>query len=459
MEPATFVTTDMTHVFPREFDRVYPLIVRGEGMWLYDATGRAYLDALGGGAMVCSIGHNVPEIIEAAEAQARKISFLYNQQFTSPAQEQLAAELCGVAPPGMTRVHFTSGGSEANETALRLIRSYHVERGEASRTRIITQAQAYHGPTMATLGLTGRPALRYPYDPYIQNQLYVPPSTWRFDPTGQLALEAVDAHIEREGAESIAAFMCEPVSAAALPAYTPPEAFWRGLAERRERHGFLIALDEVVTGLGRTGSWFAADRLPFVPDIIATAKGLGAGFAPVGAVIAAQHVFDAVADGSRNFEAGHTWDGAPLPCAVGVAVIAYLKDHGLIDAVRERGPGVRRHLEDALGGSDIVREVRGQGFLFGIEYVDPRDGESFLPPELGVARRIDVAALENEVLLYSTQPTVDGYAGDQTLLAPAFTATDAEIGAMVERVAASVATVEAEVKHQLISKDAKPVAV
>jgi adenosylmethionine-8-amino-7-oxononanoate aminotransferase len=457
MSDPVFVDAAETRVFVRELDRRYPLIVRGEGVWLYDAGGTAYLDAVSGGAMVTSLGHGRSPAIAAAAAQAEQVSFIYNQQFTSPAQEGLADELLAHAPEGFERVHFVSGGAEANETALRLVRSYHVERGEPGRTKIISPAQAYHGPTMATLGLTGRGGLRAPYDPYIAQQLHIPPSTWRLDPTGADALAALDRALETAGPGGVAAFFCEPISAAALPAYSPPDAFWRGLDERRRTHGFLICLDEVVTGMGRTGTWFAAEQLPIEPDVITTAKGLGAGYAAIGAVMCHRRVYEAVAQGSRAFEHGHTWDGAPLPCAVGRAVIAELERQGLVERVRERGPVLRDALAAALEGSELVREVRGRGFLLGVDYVDPRDGESLLPPELGVARRIDEEALARRLCVYSTQPTADGYAGDQTLLAPAFVATDAELDEIVARLAATVQAVETEVKQQLTRPAAAPV--
>lgn len=438
-----------TRVLPREFDRAYPLIDRAEGVWLYGTSGERYLDAVGGGAMVSSLGHGVQEISEAAHDQARQVSFLYNQQFTTAPQEDLAQELLEVASTSFARVHFVSSGSEANEMAIRLARSYHVERGEIQRWLIISPAQAYHGPTMAMLSLTGRPGLRHPYEPYLASHLHIPPSTWRFDPSGQQALVALDAALEEAGPENVAAFFCEPVSAAALPAYCPPDAFWRGLAERRDRHGFLVVFDEVVTGLGRTGSWFAAQQLPLVPDIITAAKGLGAGYAPIGAVLCGEHVYEAIADGSRAFEHGHTWDGAPLSCAVGRAVIRYLKKHRLVERVAERGPRLRRELEAALEGYDMVREVRGRGFLLGIDYVDPRDGESVVDPTLGVARRIDIEALRQGLVVYSTQPTADGYTGDQTLLAPAYVSTEEELGSIVDRITAAVAAVETQVKSTL----------
>jgi adenosylmethionine-8-amino-7-oxononanoate aminotransferase len=270
---------------------------------------------------------------------------------------------------------------------------------------------------------------------------HIPPSTWRFDPTGEAALQALDRVLEAAGPDSISAFFCEPVSAAALPAYSPPKRFWEGLAERREKHGFLICFDEIVTGVGRTGSWFAAESLPLVPDIIATAKGLGAGYAAIGAVLCRQHVYDAVAGGSRKFTLGHTWDGAPLSCAVGLAVIDVLRTERLIERVHERGPRLRDQLAEALKGIPLVREVR--------EYVDPRDGKSFLPFDLRAAGRVDDVALERGLITYSTQPTRDGFAGDQTLFAPPFTSTDDELAEMVDRFAGTVRQVAQEADARL----------
>jgi adenosylmethionine-8-amino-7-oxononanoate aminotransferase len=443
------VDSASTRVIPPEFDRAYPVVVKGEGVWLEDSDGRRYLDAMSGGSMAATLGHGRRDIAEAAAEQARKLAFVHNERLTNPAQEELARELVSVAPEGFSRVHFVTGGSEANEAALRLARSYHVERGEPSRWRVISPAQAYHGPTMATLALTGRPGLQGPLTPYLLEQPHIPPSTWRFDPTGQEALDALDRALEQVGPENVSAFFCEAISAAALPAYSPPKLFWEGLAKRREEHGFLICFDEVVTGIGRTGEWFAADHLPLVPDIIATAKGLGAGYTAIGATICRDHVYEAVANGSRRFTLGHTWDGAPLLCAVGLKVIDVLRSEGLIERVRERGPRLRDELEAALAGSDIVREVRGHGYLLGVEYVDPRNRDSFLPRELKVAGRIDDTCMSNGLITLSTQPTGDGMAGDQSLFAPPFTSSDEELQQMVERFATSVRHVAAEVQHQL----------
>lgn len=456
---AAHVDSSSTRVLPPELDRRYPVIVRGEGVWLEDGAGRRYLDAMSGGSMAATLGHGCRDIVAAARRQAEQLAYVHNERLTNPAQERLARELVDVAPDGFTRVRFVTGGAEANEMALKLARSYHVERGEPNRWQVISPAQAYHGATMETLALTGRPGLQGPLGPYLPRHLHIPPSTRRFDPTGEAALEALDRALEEAGPGNVAAFFCEAISAAALPAYTPPDRFWAGLEERRREHGFLVCFDEIVTGMGRTGHWFAANATPLAPDIIATAKGLGAGYAAIGAVLCRDHVYQAVAAGSRRFTLGHTWDGAPLSCAVGLAVVNVLRSEGLVDHVRERGLRLREELEQALRGVDLVGEVRGHGFLLGVEYVDPRDRESFLPPELRVAGRIDDAALERGLVILSTQPTRDGYAGDQSLFAPPFTSTDDELAEMVARFAASVRQVAGEVERELAGLEATPGAV
>src|SRR5918994_1775782 len=436
------VGADSTSVLPRFLDLSYPVVERGDGVWLETTEGRRILDASSGGAMVASLGYGVPEIVAAWREQAERIAYFYNHHFTSEPQERLAAKLLGTVAPEMARVRLVSGGSEANETALQLARLYHVERGEPDRWRVISPAQAYHGSTMGTLALSGRPSLRAPYEPYLSSHLHIPPSTARFDPTGEASLSALDAAIDEAGPETVAAFFCEPVSAAALPGYSPPDRFWQGLDERRREHGFLVCFDEVVTGIGRVGSWLAAQQLPIEPDLVSIGKGLGAGFAPLGGVLCRQHVYDAIDRGSREFDLGHTWDGAPLSSAVGLAVLDLLLERGLVDRVRERGPGLRDELEAALQDFDIVREVRGRGFLLGVELVDPRDGESFLPVDLDVASLVDDTAFEHGILVTSTHPQADGYAGDQILLAPAYVTTDEELAEILDRFRATIESVE-----------------
>jgi adenosylmethionine-8-amino-7-oxononanoate aminotransferase len=449
----TSIEDGTTNVLLPEFNRRYPVAVRAQGVWVEDRAGRSYLDAMSGGSMAATLGHGRRDIIEIARRQAQRLAYVHNERLTNPLQEQLAAQICELAPNGLGRVRFVTGGAEANELAIQLARAYHVERGDERRWQVISPAQAYHGPTMLTLGLTGRPGLQGPLGPYLPPHLHIPPSTRRLDPTGQAALDALDAALEKAGPENVSAFFCEPISAAALPAYAPPSRFWEGLEERRREHGFLVCFDEIVTGMGRVGSWFAANETPITPDLVATAKGLGAGYAPIGAVVIANHVFEAFAEGSRRFTLGHSWDGAPLPCAVGLAVIDVLRSEGLVERVRNRGFRLRDELAEAIGEIDLVGEVRGQGFLLGVDYVDPRDGSSFLPRGLRVAGRIDDAALERGLIILSTQPTGDGMAGDQSLFAPPFTSTEDELQEMVARFADTVRQVAAEVELELARID------
>jgi hypothetical protein len=443
------IRSDETAVLPRFLDLAYPRVEHAEGVWLTTTEGRRILDATSGGAMVACLGHGVPPLVAAAASQAERISYFYNHHFTSEPQERLAERLLEVAAPGMARVRFVSGGSEANETALQLARLYHVERGEPDRWRVISPAQSYHGSTMGTLALSGRRALQDPYGPYLAEHLHIPPSTWRSDPSGEEALEQLDRRLEEAGPGNVAAFFCEPVSAAALPGSSPPDLFWRGLDERRTEHGFLVCFDEVVTGLGRVGSWLAAHQLPIEPDIVAIGKGLGGGYAPLGAVLCSQRVYDAIDRGSREFDLGHTWDGAPLSTAVGLAVLDLLIEGHLVERVAELGPVLRDRLETVLGGSTIVREVRGRGFLLGVELVDPRDGTSFLPVELDVASLVDDAAIERGLLVTSTHPQADGFAGDQTLLAPAYVSSESELEEMIDRFRAAIDDVERSVTASL----------
>jgi len=443
------IDASRTRVLPLEFARGYPVVVRGEGAWVEDASGRRYLDAMSGGSMAATLGHGRSDIVAAARAQAERLAFVHNERLTNPPQEQLARELVDVAPDGFTRARFVTSGSDANEMAIQLARSYHVERGEPQRWQVISPAQAYHGPTMETLALTGRPGLHGPFGPYLAKHLHIPPSTSHFDPTGEAALAELDQALEQAGPETVSAYFCEAISAAALPGYTPPRRFWEGLAERRDKHGFLVCFDEVVTGVGRTGEWFAGKVTACTPDIVATAKGLGAGYVAIGAVLCREPVFEAIANGSRRFPLGHTFDGAPLSCAVGLAVLDALRKENLVDHVRERGARLRQELVAALDGVDMVEEVLGHGYLLGVTFVDPRDRASYLPRELRVAGRIDEAAFARDLITLSTQPTRDGYAADQTLFAPPFTTPEEDLSEMVSRFADAVRSVAKDVESEL----------
>jgi adenosylmethionine-8-amino-7-oxononanoate aminotransferase len=429
-------TAAASRVLPRQVGFDYPSVARAAGVWLELADGRRVLDACSGGAMTACLGHGNEAVIAVAAEQGEQLSYCYSHHFTNEPQESLARRLVEELAPAMDRVRFATGGSEANETALRLLCSYHVERGDADRWRVISPAQAYHGSLTGTLALTGRESLRRNWDPYIVSQPHFGPTSWRQDPTGEEALAELDRILAEAGPEAVAAYFCEPVSAAALPAYSPPDGFWRGLAERRAEHGFLIVCDEIVSGMGRTGSWFASDRLPFTPDIITAGKGLGGGFAPISAVLCTAAVYDAIDQGSGDFDHGHTWDGAPLPCAVADAVIDQLVAGDLVAKVAAAGGPFRDRLAAAVGELPIVREVRGRGFLVGIE-LDP----AATAP--GAEQAIVEAGLRQDLLLAATDTVADGFVGDQVVLAPSFTAGEEELDLIVARTAAALTDLEA----------------
>jgi adenosylmethionine-8-amino-7-oxononanoate aminotransferase len=441
-------------VLPRAPGVAYPDVERGEGVWLHLTDGREILDACSGGAGVACLGHAVSELADAAAQQASRVSYVYNHHFTNQPQEALAERLLEVAAPAMARVRFVSGGSEANETALRLARSYHVERGDGERWRVISPAPSYHGGTLAALGLSGDVGLRDPYKPYLSSHLHLASEAWRFDRSGERALSELDRLLEEAGPDTVAAFICEPVGGAALPGHSPPPRFWEGLAERRSRHGFLICLNEIVTGIGRLGSWFAYRDLPFVPDIVTAGKGLGGGYAPLAAVLCREHVYEAIAQGSREFEHGHTWDGAPLTCAVGLAALEYIRQRGLVERVAARGPLLRRDVERATAGASIVGGVRGRGFLIGIELVDPRDGESPLPRELDAGSLVFRTAVEHGLLVAPSHTGTGELGSDHVLLAPAYTAGDDELTEMTDRVGSAITDVERTADAMLAGSEA-----
>ena len=445
----TQTSAGQSAVLPRTAPDGCPEMDRGEGVWLYGADGREVLDACSGGAGVACLGHGVRELVDAAAEQADRVSYVYNHHFTNRPQEELAARLLDVAAPEMARVRFVSGGSEANETALRLARSYHVERGDEERWRVASPAPSYHGATLGALGLSGDPDVRSPYEEYLSPHPHLDAGAWRSDASGEALLEELDRVLADAGPQRVAAFVCEPVCATSLPGHSPPERFWEGLAERSSQHGFLICLNEVVTGIGRTGSWFAYRDLPFTPDIVTAGTGLGAGYAPLAAILCREHVYEAIAHGSREFEHGHTWDGAPLSCAVGLAALEYIEEHDLVQRVTARGPALRAEVARAVSANSVVGAVRGRGFLIGIELVDPRDGSSPLPDEVDAASLLFRKAIDRGVLVAAARTGLGGRACEGVLLAPAYTAGDDELAEMVGRLASALADAESELAATL----------
>jgi adenosylmethionine-8-amino-7-oxononanoate aminotransferase len=449
------VDTAESCVLHRELDRRYPIFTHAEGLWISDAEGRLYLDAMSGGAFTANIGYGVKEVIDAAVEQLHKIPWFHNQKATSEAQEKAAADIAERAPFDGARVFFTSSGHDGNETALRLARKYHFDRGDIDRTKIISFAQAYHGSTFGTLALTGRPGLQDIYAPYLpKHQFRHVPPVHDFRPVDGISppksanrvAEMIVEIIEKENPSTISAFFCEPIHAASGPCMTPPPEFWSRLRDIADQYGILVIFDEVVVGAGRTGTWFASEQLPITPDIIVTAKGWGSGYAYLGPVTFTNRIFQTISDGSREFGLGSTFNGAAFACAVASAVIRYIESQNLLDRVNRLGPIVLEQLRAALQDIPMVAAVRGKGFLFGVEYAQPETLEMF-PASYRTSWRVEQEAYKRELIVYSVAPNADGYVGDATLLSPAYIATEQELAEMVKRFAASVKSAQEQIQQ------------
>ena len=450
-----FVDTAKSSVFHRELDRKYPIFRHAEGVWVSDAEGRRYLDAMSGGAFTANIGYGVKEVIDAAAEQLHKIPWFHNQKATSEAQEKAAADIAERAPFEDARVFFTSSGHDGNETALRLARKYHYDRGDTDRLKIISFAQAYHGSTFGTLALTDRPGLQDIYAPYLpKHQFRHVPPVHDFRPvdgflppeSAQRVADMIVEIIEKEGPNTVSAFFCEPVHAASAPCMTPPPQFWSRLRHIADSYGILVIFDEVVVGAGRTGTWFASEQLPIKPDIIVTAKGWGSGYAYLGPVLCTDKIFKTVSEGSREFGLGSTFNGAAFSCAVASAVIRYIESQKLLERVRRLGPIVLEQLQAALKDIPMVAAVRGRGFLFGVEYAQP-ETLAMLPSSYKTSWRVEQEAYRRELIVYSVAPNADGYVGDSTLLSPAYIATEEELTEMVNRFAASVRSTQEQIQQ------------
>lgn len=408
------------HVFSRA--RGLTEAVSGTGAEIVDADGRRYLDGAGG-AIVVGIGHGVGEIVEAIAAQARQIAYVHGTAFTSASLEAYADDLAPLLPVDNPRIYPVSGGSEATETALKMARAYHLARGE-DRDLVIGRAGAYHGNTLGALDVSGRANLRAPYLPWLGHALHAPaPYEYRcpFPDThpvgcGREHAAALDQLIHAAGPDRVAAFIAEPVCGAALGACVPPDDYWPAIAGVLRRHGILLIVDEVMTGFGRTGSWFASDHWGIRPDILTAAKGAASGYWPLGLVVSSGTVFDTLAD--QGFTHGLTYSHHVVGAAAGHAVLRYLRDHDLITAASVRGDQLDTALHAHLDQHPSVGDLRGLGLLRGIELVADRRTAAPYARTDRVAERIVAAARRRGVLLYSSTGCADGVDGDLILLGP-----------------------------------------
>lgn len=441
----------------RSFRKSFPPAVRGEGVYLWDASGKRYLD-FSGSAAVNFIGHGVQEIVAAMVAQAKQLEFVHSSQFTTPIAEEYSNELLRFAGPNFQggRVYFTSGGSEAIETALKLARQYQVEIGQTKRYQIISRAQSYHGSTLGALAVSGNRRRREMYLPMVREFAHVAfPYCYRcaYDCTdgcrncGQEYAHDLENAIEGANGQA-AAFIFEPVSGATLGAVVPPPGYLQTVADICRRHGVLLIADEVMTGMGRTGRNFACEHWDVAPDILVTAKGLSSGYAPLGAVIATKKVADAIAMGSGAFLHGFTYNSHPISLAAGRAVLQVLEHKGLVEAANVQhtnsaAAGLRDALE-RLRDLPGVGDVRGTGLLWGVEFVVDKTSKKAFPPELNFAGLVATAATKRGLLTYPMQGCVDGISGDHLLIAPPAVISHEQMEWSTEQLANSIKETQAQ---------------
>jgi len=437
-------------LFPRSFKKSYPHAASGEGCYIITADGRRILDAAGSAAVV-SIGHGRAEVADAMAAQARRLAFAHSSQFHTEIAERLAQRLRALAPPAFRqagRVFFTSGGSEATETALKLARQYHLERGQPRRVHMLARRQSYHGSTLGALSVSANVARRAPFTPLLAHWGHIAPCFCYHCPLGKTFPECklacadeLEMLIQHAGPPNVAAFLFEPISGATLGAAVPPEGYAQRLAEICRKHGVLLIADEVMTGMGRTGVPFAVNHWGVEPDMILLGKGIASGYAPLGAVLVAPHVAEAIAAGSGAFPHGFTYQAHPVAMAAGHAVLDILENEKLFENVFPAGQLLRSALEP-LATSPHVGDIRGRGLLLGVEFVRGSKTRSAFPPSAGTAERVRQLAYEQNVAVYPIQGCVDGTVGDHVLLAPPFTLGEQEIAQIAAALQAAVAHLE-----------------
>ncbi|SPK76827.1 Uncharacterized aminotransferase YodT (plasmid) [Cupriavidus taiwanensis] len=438
----------MTHVFHRNPRQQLPVAVAGQGIELIDSTGRRYLDASGGAAVSC-LGHGHPRVIEAIKAQLDTIAYAHTSFFTTEVSETLAQTLAQAAPGDLDHVYFVSGGSEAVESALKLARQYFVEVGQPARRHFIARRQSYHGNTLGALAIGGNAWRREPFLPLLVPAHHVSPCyAYRDRQAGesdaqyaQRLADELEAKILELGPETVAAFVAETVVGATAGAVPPVGDYLRRIRAVCDKYGVLLILDEVMSGMGRTGYLFACEEDGVVPDIVTIAKGLGAGYQPIGAMLSTRRIYDAIVGGSGFFQHGHTYIGHATACAAALAVQRAIVEDKLLANVLARGEQLRSRLREALADHPNLGDVRGRGLFVGVEFVADRDSKATLDPALKTHARLKSAAMQNGLLVYPMGGTVDGVHGDHVLFAPPFICTPRDIDNIVDRFAAAVGAV------------------
>jgi adenosylmethionine-8-amino-7-oxononanoate aminotransferase len=435
----------MSHIFPRHTKETPPTAIYGEGCYLIDDKGKRYFDGSGGAAVSC-LGHGDQEIISAIKDQVDKLAFAHTRFFTSDPAEKLADLLIKNAPGDIDRVYFVSGGSEAVEASIKLARQYHLEKGDHSRKHIIARRQSYHGNTLGALAVGGNEWRRKQFSPLLINISHIAPCYEYIDKSdsessfdyGQRAAQELEDEILRLGKDEVIAFIAEPVVGATLGAVPAVKGYFTRIREICDKYGVLLILDEVMCGMGRTGYLFACEAEDVVPDILCIAKGLGAGYQPIGAMLCSSKIYDTIENGSGFFQHGHTYIGHPVATAAGLAVVTALLDRGLIDQVKIMGDKLNLALQQEFGQHPNIGDIRGRGLFQGIELVEDRETKKPFAPSLAMSKKIKDLAFNAGLICYPMSGTRDGINGDHILLAPPYIINDAQIEEVVGKLSLSI---------------------
>jgi adenosylmethionine-8-amino-7-oxononanoate aminotransferase len=434
-----------SRVFHRQLQQRPPVAVRGEGVYLVDSQGKRYIDASGGAAVSC-LGHGHPEVRAAMHRQIDQLAYAHTGFFTTEVAEALADQLIATAPSAMSHVYFVSGGSEAVEAALKMARQYVVEIGQPQRCHVIGRRQSYHGNTLGALAVGGHVWRRAQFQPLLIDVTHVSPCYEYRDRQegetpeayGQRLVQELSDTIERLGSGNVMAFVAETVGGATAGVLMPVPGYFKGVRELCDRHGILLILDEVMCGMGRTGSLHACEQEGVVPDLLTIAKGLGGGYQPIGAVLVQSHLVHAMRQGSGFFQHGHTYLGHAVACAAALAVQQVMHRDQLLPRVRQAGLHLQRCLHQRLDDHPHVGEIRGRGLFWGIELVRDRSTKAWFDPTLRLHARLKAQAMAEGLMVYPMGGTVDGRCGDHVLLAPPFIASNEELEAIVDKLAVAL---------------------
>ena len=434
-----------THVMHRHLRHTPPVAVRGQGVWLEDAAGRRYIDASGGAAVSC-LGHGHPDVLAAMHRQIDQLAYAHTSFFTTEVAEQLAEQLVRSAPAGMSHAYFVSGGSEAVEAALKMARQYYLEIGQPERSHFIARRQSYHGNTLGALAVGGNEWRRRQFAPLLVDVTHVSPCYPYRDQRagetpeqyGQRLARELDETIRRVGPGKVLAFVAETVGGATAGVLVPVPGYFKAVREVCDRHGVLLILDEVMCGMGRTGTLHACEQEGVVPDLMTIAKGLGGGYQPIGAVLAQGQLVEAMSAGSGFFQHGHTYLGHAVACAAALAVQQVIERDGLLQKVQRGAQVLQALLAEKFAKHPHVGELRGRGYFWGVELVAERAGKTPFDPARRLHARVKSEAFARGLLVYPMGGTVDGRYGDHILLAPPFIVTDDELALIVERLAQAV---------------------